>query len=436
MLLGVVCWGAWCDRAWSDESVTHRARRDALVASLAKTSQGGVVVLGNRPTDHDLWPSPDFYYLTGIHRHDAILALTWRDGVVRQFLFVRGQSDDDELFHGARVLPGDGAAAALRYERVRDLDDAEAALDALVVATRGDMRIWLGAQPWPECTPPVSTAALVARAAARGVDVRDPARVIAEQRMVKDAGELARIERAVELTSVGIHEALRSVRPDQRERELAAVVEFVARRNGGDARMAFNSIVGGGPNACVLHHEAAERMLRGGELVLIDVGAQYDGYAADLTRTIPVNGRFTDEQRALYRTVLAAQRAAIARVRPGATLDDVERAARAVLTVAGYSDQPPHLLTHHVGIDVHDPGDRDVPLRPGMVIAVEPGIYVRERAVGIRIEDNVLVTKDGSRVLSSWLAREPEDVERVIAEGGGLGRVRAPLERERLGARD
>jgi Xaa-Pro aminopeptidase len=198
------------------------------------------------------------------------------------------------------------------------------------------------------------------------------------------------------------------------EYELQAVLEFVCRK-GGAPRQAFQSIVGSGPNGAILHYRANRRRFRDGELVLMDVGAEFMGYAADVTRTFPAGGRFTEEQGRLYDLVFAAQEAAIAAVRPGAKVRDVHAAAVEVLAEAGYDHAFLHGTSHFVGLAVHDPHPGG-PLRPGMVLTVEPGVYLPERGIGIRIEDTVLVTEDGAEVLSGDVPKRRDRIEALMRE--------------------
>jgi Xaa-Pro aminopeptidase len=166
----------------------------------------------------------------------------------------------------------------------------------------------------------------------------------------------------------------------------------------------------------VLHYSANDKLLQEGELVVIDYAAAVGGYASDVTRTLPASGMFTPEQRKLYEIVLEANLAAIEATRPGATYAEVHRAARAVISRAGYQDYFLHGIGHHLGIDVHDPTP-DGPLMPGMVLTIEPGIYLPERGIGIRIEDDVLVTKSGPRVLTEAIPKSIQVIEAVMEQG-------------------
>jgi Xaa-Pro aminopeptidase len=184
----------------------------------------------------------------------------------------------------------------------------------------------------------------------------------------------------------------------------------------GARRPGYPSIIGSGENSCVLHYDASERTLRSGDLVLMDAGAEFRRYTADITRTVPTGGRFSEEQRRIYHLVLKAQAAGIAAIRPGVHFAAVDRAARRVITEAGYGPNFIHGTSHFLGLDVHDPGDPATELRPGMVLTVEPGIYLPEKHLGIRIEDDVLVTATGAEILSDCLPRDPDAVEMQMRE--------------------
>jgi Xaa-Pro aminopeptidase len=227
------------------------------------------------------------------------------------------------------------------------------------------------------------------------------------------------------------------------EYEVEALIEYVFRSRGSQ-RVGFNSIVGSGPNATTLHYEANERRMEADDLVVMDIGAEWNYYTADITRTVPVDGEFDPEERAIYQIVLDAQRAAIDRIRPGATVGAVHaRAAEAITeglvrvgllrgTVAENLEAGEHRrffmhgTSHWLGLDVHDVGSYAEPLRPGMVLTVEPGIYIRDGAdgvdpkwwnIGVRIEDDVLVTDDGHRVLSTS-PREIDEIEAIMVGAG------------------
>lgn len=250
----------------------------------------------------------------------------------------------------------------------------------------------------------------------------DLSQVLAELRLAKDSVELARLERAVAITAEAQREAMRAVRPGMYEYELEAVVEYVFQSRGAE-RVGFPTIVGSGPNSVVLHHDKNRRRMEDGDLVVIDAGAEYGYYTADVTRTFPVSGKFTARQRKIYELVLATQQAAIDSVRPGMTRWDLERIARLYLREhskglcdGGCDRYFLHGLSHWLGMDVHDVGDDSAPLEPGMVLTIEPGIYLPDEALGVRIEDDVLVTEEGHTVLSVGAPRTVAEIESLMSE--------------------
>jgi Xaa-Pro aminopeptidase len=205
------------------------------------------------------------------------------------------------------------------------------------------------------------------------------------------------------------------------EYQLEALVEYTFRRSGAE-RLGFPTIVASGPNAVTLHYDTNRRQIQAGELVVQDVGAEFGYYSADITRTIPISGRFTPRQRALYQLVLATQQAAIDAVRPGASIPALNRIARDYMREHSGDLCGPdtcvlyfvHGLSHWLGMDVHDAGPLNVRLEPGMVLTVEPGIYLAAENLGIRIEDDVLVTPSGAEVLSRAAPRTAEEIERIM----------------------
>ena len=227
-----------------------------------------------------------------------------------------------------------------------------------------------------------------------GVSIEDKTQLLIELRSIKSEAELALMQNAVAATVDGYKAALAAIRPGVNERVVAEALENEFRKHGGEH--AYNPIVGGGLNATVLHYMDNDQILRDGDLVLIDAGASFAGYAADVTRTYPVSGKFTDEQQYLYNLVLESELAGIAASRAGTAMWEVDRAARAVFEKAGMPDCYTYGVGHGLGLDVHDALPDGV-LKPGMVITIEPGLYLADKALGIRIEDDILIT-DGDPV--------------------------------------
>jgi Xaa-Pro aminopeptidase len=242
--------------------------------------------------------------------------------------------------------------------------------------------------------------------------IEDRTQLLAAMRAVKSAAEISLIERAVEATAAAYAEALPLLGPGTTEATIADALTAASRSRGCTA--AFEPIVGSGESGAIIHYTANDQALAEGELVVIDYGARCGGYAADVTRTLPVDGRFTPEQADLYEIVLQANLAAIEAVQPGATFTEVDKAARAVIAEAGHEDHFIHSVGHQLGIDVHDP-DPDGPLVPGMVVTVEPGIYLAELGMGIRIEDDVLITKARpNKVLTDAIPKTVDAIESAM----------------------
>jgi Xaa-Pro aminopeptidase len=251
--------------------------------------------------------------------------------------------------------------------------------------------------------------------------VRNAVPLVAKLRMVKGEDEVEQIRAAIKATGEGLARATQVCKPGVEEYELQAEIEYAMIRAGAWAP-SFPSIVGSGPNALILHYDLNQRTMNPGDLVVMDVGAEIGGYAADITRTIPVSGKFTAAQRKIYEIVLHAQRATIAAIKPGLAWKEMDAAARSVVKLAGYDRFWQHSVSHHLGLDVHDAGVMDT-LRAGMVVTVEPGIYIpvsdttvapEYRGIGVRIEDDVCVTSDGREVLSVSIPKEVAEIEKAM----------------------
>ena len=240
---------------------------------------------------------------------------------------------------------------------------------------------------------------------------------------MKDQDEIRRLRRAAEISAEGHLAAMREAKPGAWEYQLEAAAEGTFHRLGAE-RVGYPSIVGSGINGTVLHYDLNRRQMEAGELVVMDMAAEFGYYSADVTRTIPVSGSFSERQRALYDLVLGSQQAAMDSVRPGTTLGRLDQIAREYLrarsgTLCGDSPCDRYFIhgcCHHIGLDVHDPA-ASAALRPGMVFTVEPGIYLVDEKLGIRIEDDVLVTETGYELLSGGVPRKAEEVERAMSRG-------------------
>ena len=404
-------------------------RRRRLMASI---TDGWIVIRGRGPEGLNA----NLFYLTGLTEPAATLVLApsgVRIGTGRKHPgpdYVRGRMVQQVLF----LPPPDPLAARWGEDGPAILgavDPRDLGIDAALPATDLDeaLTAWLGSAstvhlvrgfPASLAAPADPDADFAARIRSRflGVTVRDATPAVHEMRRVKDPGEQEAMRRSIDVTSQALEAVVRRMAPGQRECELEAEIARVYRANGGTH--AFEPIVGCGPNALKLHYTRNDGTLRAGELLLIDTGVTVAGYRSDITRTLPVSGRFSARQREVYDTVLRAQEAAIAACRPGALIGEVHARAFEVIAEAGFGGQDfPHGIGHHLGLDTHDVGDPQRPLEAGCVLTIEPGLYLGNEDIGVRIEDDVLITREGPRVLSEAIPRGAAQIEAWIAGAGG-----------------
>jgi Xaa-Pro aminopeptidase len=402
----------------------YTERRERLMTVLP---DGLILVRGAGPGSS---VNPNFLYLTGIAESRATLLLApgrtrvetyrrypgrdyIRGRMVRQILFLPGR---DPL---AARWGEDAAVTAQNAEREAlgvDAVFADSELDEVLARALTGVEILrvVGAGAPTLTGEPDADSLFVERIGRRffGLSLRDATDFVHDMRRVKGPDEIDRIQRAVDVVGEGHLRVMRLVEPGLREYRLEAELEHVWRSSGGTA--AFPTIVASGPNALLLHYRAGDRELRDGELVLVDAGARIDGYRSDVTRTFPVNGTFTPRQKEIYEVVLRAQEAAMALCRPGTLIEDVHSAAYDVIAEAGFGRYFIHGTSHYLGLETHDAGDVYQPLEPGVVLTVEPGIYIPDEGIGVRIEDVVLITGDGFRNLSGNIPRTVEEIERVM----------------------
>jgi Xaa-Pro aminopeptidase len=397
----------------------YRARRAKLMEQL-KTGvaviYGANAVDSSAPVSSPFYQNGDFAWLTGIaDEPGAILVLAPTERTVKEWLLLPSRDTESERWNQERVPLGALIEQRTGFQRVM----RTSALGGLVttLASRSKELRFLG--PIASANAPVSPALeLYGKVAQRvpGCAVRDDSGVLPRLRCVKEPRELEMMRKAMDATRAGHLAAMQQARPGMPESELRFIVESAFRRAGGTG-LAYDSIVGSGRNAASLHYATATGMVHGGELILIDAGASVGGYACDVTRTFPANGKFTPEQKVLYDLVLEAQAAAVSRLKAGAYLEDLSEAAKAVFRKAGRIDEFTHGLGHYVGLDVHDPGDTSQPIPAGSVITMEPGLYLQSANYGIRIEDLYLVTETGAERLSTGVPRTTQEIESFMARG-------------------
>lgn len=377
---------------------------------------------GDYPQDNDFRQHNNFFYFTQLESEDAWLVLSTSE----QVLLLPPRDPGQERWTGVRLGPDSLAARLTGFAKVLPVT----ALDSVVAAARAR-----GAPFYLEIDPTTRYEPLLNRLradTANGLVVRNVRPIIDSMRVIKDADEIARLRRAAEISAEAHADLMRAAQPGMWEYELEAVVEAGFRRRGAD-RVGYPSIVGSGINATTLHYDVNRRQTQDGDLVVVDAAAEYGQYTADVTRTFPINGRFTPRQRAIYELVLGAQQAAMDSTHPGQTIGRLNQIAREYMRDHSGNLCPPgpgepaglascdrymiHGLSHGIGMDVHDVG-RIGPLQPGMVFTIEPGIYIPSEALGVRIEDDVLVTPTGYENLSAAAPRAIADVERLMHRSG------------------
>jgi len=389
------------------------ARRQALARSIG----AGVVLLaagepGPDPQNSGYRGDSNLFYLTGLDVPGSWLLLIVQDGQPDSTLLFLPTTATSDL---APVNVPEVTGAS----RVHCLSELSMAVRRQIPGSGLPLHLYPG-NGATEDTLVQSVQALP------GVETRDLSQSLADLRLVKDSAEIARLSRAAEITAQSLVQAVSSIRPGGSEGDVAAAIQsgFVARSASGAS---FPSIVAAGVNTLILPYNANPAPLDENELVLMDVGAEYGRYAGDVTRTFPISGRFSERQRALYQLVLGTQETALAAVRPGVTLAQLEQLARAYLAAHSGSlcgeftcDQYfNHLLSHWLGLNVHDAGSRSAVLAPGMVITIEPGIYLPADGLGIRIEDDVLVTATGGTVLSAAAPKTVSEIEALFPAAPG-----------------
>jgi Xaa-Pro aminopeptidase len=391
----------------------YRERRQRLMDQIkggvaviygAATIDGSSVVGGVGRQDSD------FAYLTGVMDvPGAALLLAPGERTYREFLFLPPRYPDYERFEGAQLGPSSEARRRTGFDRIQGTGALGPTLTE--TAARAGAMHYLGNLVGPDAALPRELD-LYGKVAQRvpGTRTVNSSGLVKAMRVAKEPRELALMRRAIAATERGMRAGMAAARPGMTEFQLKMIIEDEFRRAGARG-VAFPSIVGVARNTTVLHYTGSDNVIRAGDMILCDIGAEVDYYAADITRTFPVDGRFTPEQRRVYEIVLSAQEAAAARLRPGAVYEDLQRAANDVMDRAGHRDDFWHGLGHFVGLDVHDVGDYAKPLPPGAVITIEPGIYLPQRNFGVRIEDEFLVTASGNEHLSRTIPRTVAEVE-------------------------
>jgi len=424
----------------------YHNRRQKLMAQMPSNS---IAIIGSSPIakrngnlEYPYRPDSNFYYLSGFNEPDALLVLAKERNKEKYVLFCRERNIQRELWEGRRfghegAIDDFGADAAFIIDIAdKIVPNLMSKKTAVYYAIGADFAFNQKILTWaknvmPGTHPPHSYV--------------DLAPILAEMRLIKSAAEIAVMQTAAEISAQAHIKAMQAARPNMYEYELEAELDYHFRKSGAKF-CAYNSIVAAGANACTLHYTANCAQIKNGDLVLIDAGCEIDCYASDITRTFPVNGKFSPEQLAIYEIVLAANLAAIAQVKAGVCYEDIHQISLEVIidgllklgllqgTITenlknhAYEDFYMHKVGHWLGLDVHDVGTYKVKrksrqLQEGMVLTIEPGIYIspdnqnvepKWRGIGVRIEDDIVVTKNGGTVITSFAPKNPQEIEQLM----------------------
>ncbi len=440
-LLGALAPAQAQQRRDREPNSVYMERRTKLAAHL----DGPVVLLGYSGKEEEaqtyiFTQEENFYYLTGHNEEQAALVLLPPNGSgakkddwagPRELFFIPAKDVKKEVWNGVRMSPSDpGIESRTGFALVKPYEELRATVENLLknyttIYTILPYTRELGGYPhekeivdWLKLAAPQATA-------------KDIRKEMSEMRWVKSPTEIAFLRQAIELSDDAQLEAMKMMRPGLFEYQVAAKMVYVHAMGGSEAE-AYAPIVGAGPNSTALHYDKLSRKIQDGDIVVLDVGAQYSGYAADITRTLPANGKFTPRQREIYEIVLGAQNAAFAAAHAGAVMGCHSQDKKDTLQGIAYNyinshgkdlhGKPLgqyfiHGLGHPIGLNVHDPPLAYCkPLTPGMVVTVEPGIYIPEENLGVRIEDDILITETGMELLSQKLPRDVDTIEKIMAE--------------------
>ena len=432
---------------------TYKQRRDRLQVMM----KDGVAILGNarlqtrsNDTEYPYRPNSDFYYLTGFEEDNAILLLSKKEGLYKTILFVQKKVPEMELWTGTR-LGVDAAKERFDVDEVFSSDTYEEQLK-LLLAEHSLMYFDLFSED-KVYTTLKSVAKEMLHMRSVTISPRtfsDITKLTQEMRLIKSSDEVACIRKALSITETAHHHAMKCCSVGMREYELQAEYEYMFKKSGAYSD-AYTTIIAGGNNANTLHYIKNDETLKNGDLVLVDAGCEYGFYASDITRTYPVNGTFSPAQKELYEMILEVQLKIIKAIKPNGSKKALQALSERLLTegmvslgildghVKTIMDEKvhkkyyPHGIGHWMGIDVHDPcpysdeNGEEILFAPGMVLTIEPGIYLPEddmnvpkkyRGIGIRIEDDILVTKEGCDNLSSGIAKTVDEIESICNSNG------------------
>lgn len=391
-----------------------------------------VLFAGNAPykrgdEKYPFSPDRNFYYLTDIDREDCILFLAKTRTGVEEILYIPRDNGIMAKWVGANMT-AEEATERSGIGQIAFLDEFEGDFSSYLFKN-GIKKLWLDLEnrEWNDALSPALEFAEKVRRNAPQMTIGDLYPAFSEMRVIKEEWELERMRKAMEITRLGIEAMMKTAKPGMKEYEVEAAYDYTLMKNGVREK-AFQTIAAGGKRGTILHYMENNQTVADGELILIDAGAQWEWYNGDISRTFPINGKFTERQKLVYNIVLEGQRRVIAAIKPGVPFSSLNELLKdyyfealkeigLVETKEDVAKYYYHGVSHYLGAETHDIGRYiDRTLQPGMVLTVEPGLYIEEWEIGIRIEDDVLVTEDGNEVMTAAMLKTVEEIEAFMAK--------------------
>ena len=409
--------------------MNFEARRQSILNQMAENSllilYSGAPIHISADAYHHFEANKHFYYLTGLRRENMILVLRKSETGNQSMLYIEKSDPNAERWTG-KMVTVEEAKSISGIDDVRFTASFQAQLDYLLGSSTLSTCYFDCYRHQQSDLPDYNLAKAQQFAAEHpGITVRNLWPMAAKLRMQKDEDEVALTEHAIDITDKALQRVLTTLEPGMKEYQAQANFEHMVHYLGAEGP-SFPTIAGSGKNGCMLHYETNRDTCQDGTLLLLDLGVRYQGYCSDITRTYPVGGKFTERQRKVYEIVLKANKEVAAQAKPGMTTKELNEICKKVLTQdcmeLGLIEKEEdigkyymHGVSHHLGLDVHDVTVEGVKLAPGSIITDEPGLYIDEWEIGIRIEDDLLITEDGCRVLSAAIIKEPDEIEAFMA---------------------
>ncbi|NFN88204.1 aminopeptidase P family protein [Clostridium sporogenes] len=399
--------------------------------NLGNTMEEGVAVIfaGKAPyksadETYPFTPNRNFYYLTGIDEEQIILVITKKNEEIEEYLYIQRPDPIMSRWLGATISEEE----AKKVSGVENIKYVDKFFDdfPFFINRKGFNKVYLDLErrEWEENFTPAQIFAKGLKERYPSLKIENIYKNICDLRVIKSEEEIELMKKAINITKEGIYNMMKNIKPNMMEYEVEAYFDFSLKKNG-VTDYAFKTIAASGKNATVLHYSQNNSKIDNNSLMLCDLGAQYKYYNGDISRTFPANGRFTERQKKVYNVVLEANKAIIENAKPGVTFKEIEDITKKTLSegckkLGILKDEKElrkyyfHSFGHYLGLDTHDVGSYEVELKPGMVITNEPGLYIEEESIGIRIEDDLLITEDGCEVLSKDIIKSIEDIENFM----------------------